>query len=365
MDESQSSTETPAADPRVDQLARDMLELKAMIQQLAVKSSQEGAGKKPSADKGQTPVAARTRSKKKGTKASKGTKAGASSRANLSRLAAGGFTESEVTGAEGGIFAGATTTVHDSESEEEEEGELGGLDGEGAGGQAVGAAVLVAGGLYNDDEATLWGEVLKAVSVFRLLPKKERKRRFREALNDLSPSDKTLDYLAELYWGSLSVAKFLPSTLRGAQEEESEFAELKVMADGSTRVELKRGKSTKVGGLALRAPEWQRGMLTFFDVYGKVVSPVLAVWGLRYMNWFLEFLDGGYSWVSLLRAEHAARREIGKELRTLTRGVGGRGQRFWGTIGDDAMRHTLALNPGYKPEQQQGAAAGGGKFGRR
>ena len=261
------------------------------------------------------------------------------------------------------IFSGATA-VHDSDSEEERE--LGELEGEdGVEDQGVGAAALVAGSLYNDDEATLWGEVLKAVSVFRLLPKKERKRRFREALSDLSPSDKTLDYLADLYWGSLSVAKFLPSTLRGAPEEESEFAELRVMADGSTRVELKRGRASKVGGMALRAPEWQRGMMKFFDAYGRVVSPVMAVWGMRYMGWFLEFVDGGYSWVSLLRAEHAARREIGKELRTLTRGSGGRGQRFWGAIGDDAMRHTLALNPGYKPEPTQQGAGGSVKFGKR
>lgn len=374
-----------ASDPRIDQLSREMAELKSLIQTLAVASgtgqtAKEKRTRSTSKASGKTPIAHRTRSR---------VPAIAAQTEALQKLAggvgAGGLTgegsgdrpkdgEGVLPGSRGRgaqttggdvIFRGDNTGNDDSESDPEDFSDQE-REGSDAGGNVDGAkaSVLPPGGLFLDDEYALWADLIVAVASFRLLSKKERTRRFREALGDMVVTDQYLGYLADFYWGSLSLAKFLPPTLRGAEEDESEYAELKVTADGRTRVEFKRRGSSKVGGLSLRAPEWQRGIMVFVDAHCRAVSPVFSTWGLRYMTWFLEYMDGGYSWAALLRAEHDARKEIGRELRTLTRGAGARGHRHWRAIGDDAMRHKLAVNPGFKPEASP-AAGGGAKQGKR
>lgn len=306
--------------------------------------------------------------KKRSEGSSAGPKAGTYTfSTSLKHLAAGGGG----TGAEvlrEGIFLGAAPGEEEAEcdafSEDREgDGTVESLD-EGPDEEGVGNAGLMIGvdkRLHHHNENDLWGQVLRSVSSFRALSKKERMSRFREAFNEFSLSDKYLGYLADFYWGSISLTKFLPSSLRGAPEEEGEEAEIRVMPDGRAKVVTRRSKSAQIGWLDLRAPEWQRAILTFFIAHGKVVSPVFALWGMRYITWFLEFMDEGYSWVALLKGEHAARRSLGDEFRTLPGRSVALGQRFWGVICDNAMRHRLTINPGYKA---YGKGSGDGKNGK-
>ena len=135
--------------------------------------------------------------------------------------------------------------------------------------------------------------------------------------------------------------------------------------DGRIFAVERKARHTHITGMALRAPEWSRGLARFVDAHAQVISPLFGMWGMRYMSTVLEFCDSGASWPAILKAESTARAEVGKMLRNFGNRGGGKQWRSWRTTVDQKMVHGLAIysGPAAKPTRgdEDDKDSGGGR----
>ena len=200
--------------------------------------------------------------------------------------------------------------------------------------------------LHYEDDDQLWLKICEDARLFLSKPLEARKTAFAEALSPFSVSKDALTYLAKLWWGSVSLAKFLPASMRGHAEADNMLTGFEVGDDGRIFAVERKAKHTHITGLALRAPEWSRGIARFVDAHAQVISPLFGVWGMRYISTILEFCDSGASWPAILKAESTARAEVGKMLRNFGTRGGGKQWRSWRTTVDQKMVHGLAIHSG-------------------
>ena len=202
--------------------------------------------------------------------------------------------------------------------------------------------------LEYDDEFQLFELLCADVQAFLVLPSADRRRLFRRAMSEFAPKAATIQCLADFEWAHLPLTLFLPATMRGKSERDSDYGTLAVDEDGRLAMKVQKSLTTKVEAMELRTPEWTRGILCFYDMLTRVVSPRFAVWGNRYVSWALQYLDGGFGFKQLLEAEEGVRTAISRELRMTARARRAGGHRHWRAVADMYMLGRLAVDPGFK-----------------